>query len=319
MLKMSGKSFLVKAAVAVGATALLAVPLTGSAAQAKPPPTASPAPRGDLRPVQQYYVSLGDSYAVGYQPTWTTGIGGFVYQVPPLARSRGYNLKVVQFGCGGATTESLVTQIGCKRDPAHPFQVPDFHPYPNTTQIAAATAFIQEHRGQIGLITVSIGGNDVTACVKSGSPIPCIAAATAKIKLRVAQVARQLRAAAGPGVPMIGTTYPDVVLGQWVNPGGAAAKGLANLSVVAFKSFINPALKTAYAAGQGQFIDVTAATGAYGPMTTKEYLAPWGVIPKPVADVCRISWYCTRHDIHLHTDGYTIMAAMIAAKLPKRR
>ena len=36
------------------------------------------------------------------------------------------------------------------------------------------------------------------------------------------------------------------VWGQWVNPGGASGRALANLSLVGFKTFINPALKAAY-------------------------------------------------------------------------
>ena len=56
--------------------------------------------------------------------------------------------------------------------------------------------------------------------------------------------------AAGPRVPLIGLTYPDVVLGAYVypkQPAPTAAISLANLSVVAFKSLINPALTKAYA------------------------------------------------------------------------
>src|ERR687894_546635 len=75
--------------------ALLALP---AAAQAK-----------DKR---QYYVSLGDSYATGYQPT-AVGQGantrnGFAYQIPKLAKRRGHDLKLVNFGCGGETTVSLL-------------------------------------------------------------------------------------------------------------------------------------------------------------------------------------------------------------------
>ena len=66
---------------------------------------------------RQLYVSVGDSYASGYQPT---GVGqgrntrnGFADQVPAVAARRGYRLKLVNFGCGGATTGSLITTTGC--------------------------------------------------------------------------------------------------------------------------------------------------------------------------------------------------------------
>ncbi len=78
-------------------------------------PAASPAAAG--QPPKGHYVSLGDSYASGYQPT---GVGqgrntrnGFAYQVPAVAERRGHRLKLVNFGCAGATTTSLVSVKGC--------------------------------------------------------------------------------------------------------------------------------------------------------------------------------------------------------------
>jgi ABC-type nitrate/sulfonate/bicarbonate transport system substrate-binding protein len=63
----------------------------------------------------QYYVSLGDSYASGYQPTTGNSTAGFAYQVPRYAKARGYRLTLVNFGCGGATTRSLLSQKGCPK------------------------------------------------------------------------------------------------------------------------------------------------------------------------------------------------------------
>ena len=262
----------------------------------------------------QYYVSLGDSYAAGYQP----GIGntrqGFVYQVPVLAKKRGYNLKVVNFGCGGATTKSMMEQVGCPKAGLGPGAKPF-----KKTQVDAATAFIRANRKKVALITVSISGNDVTKCVNADDPIACVAEAQEAIKANVGDAARQLRKAAGSKPVLVGTTYPNVVLGAWVNPGGADAQGLANLSVVAFKNLINPTLKESYAAGKGTLVDVTAATGAYGDMSVMKTLAPYGSIPKPVADVCKVSWYCSKRDIHANKAGYRIIAGLVAAELPKAR
>ncbi len=274
----------------------------------------SAAPNADAAS-QQLYVSLGDSYAVGYQPGLGPTRNGFVYQVPGLVKSRGYNLKVVNFGCGGATTKSLIKQVGCNRRALGP----GAKPYPKQTQLAAATKFIKANRSKIALITVSIGGNDVTACAKSAAPIDCVVAVTAGINKNVTAAAKALRAAAGAKPKIVGTTYPDVLLGAWVNPGGDGAKNLANLSVIAFKSLINPALKKAYGSVKGSLVDVTAATGAYGSMTVFEKLAPYGSIPKPVADVCKISYYCDKGDIHLRTSGYRIIAKLVAGELPKRK
>ena len=66
---------------------------------------AMPAAAHAAKPKRQLYVSVGDSYASGFQPTGP-GKGantrnGFAYQVPKLAAARGYDFKLVNFGCGG--------------------------------------------------------------------------------------------------------------------------------------------------------------------------------------------------------------------------
>lgn len=266
-------------------------------------------------PSQQYYVSLGDSYATGYQPTSSAGgtRNGFAYQLPGLAAKRGYRLKLVNFGCGGATSSSilqerLTARARCKGPGA---------PRYTGTQAGAAEAFLRRNRGKVGLITVSIGGNDITACVREPDPVPCVGRALPKVERNLATLLSRLRRAAGPKVRIVGITYPDVILGQWVGEG--ANQDLAKLSVVAFRSLINPALKKRYEAAGGRFVDVTRATGAYTPLEQTVDVPPYGTIPAAVADVCRLSYYCSDRDIHATTAGYQIIAELIANTLPRRR
>ena len=186
-----------------------------------------------------------------------------------------------------------------------------------TTQLVAAEAFITAHAGHVALITVSIGGNDVTACAAQASPIPCVATAVTTISTNVTTLASGLRTAAGPTVPIIGLTYPDVILGSYVypkHPASAATIGLANLSVTAFKSLINPALSKAYASVYGALIDVTAATGGYTPLTTTTTLKPYGTIPVAVAKVCALTWFCAQGNIHATNAGYALIGKLIVAK-----
>jgi lysophospholipase L1-like esterase len=255
-----------------------------------------------------YYVSLGDSYSVGYQPS-RGATPGYTAVV-----AKATHLTLVNFGCGGATTTSLVSATGC----------PDVLPhtaggvtYPTTTQEAAAVSFLTAHRGHIGLITVSIGGNDVTACASQANPIPCVSTAVSGIKTNVTTLASTLRAAAGPGVPLIGLTYPDVILGSYVfptHPATASTISLAKLSVVAFRSLINPALAKAYAAGSGTLVDVTKATGAYVPLTRTVRVRPYGTIPAAVASVCTLTWFCAQGNIHATTKGYTLIGKLVSAR-----
>jgi hypothetical protein len=88
---------------------------------------------------------------------------------------------------------------------------------------------------------------------------------------------------------------------------------------VAFQSLINPALATAYTSGQAQFIDVTAATGAYGPLTDLTDLAPYGMIPVPVAKVCQLTHFCEQQDIHPNEMGYKVIADLVYDAFVKAR
>ena len=258
---------------------------------------------------EKWYVALGDSYAVGYQPGIgaTSGYTGYV--------AAHEHLRLANFGCGGATTASILQAIGCT-PPYGPSAGTGAEAYPTTTQEAAAAAFITAHAGRIGLITVSIGGNDITHCAQTANPVACVATVTPQIKANLTALAADLRHAAGPHVPIVGLTYPDVLLGQWVAKPPDIA--LATLSVTAFKGIVNPTLSSAYTSAGATFVDVTAATGAYVALTTTVRLAPYGRIPVAVASVCRLSYYCTEGNIHLHTTGYDVMGRLITAAVAKK-
>ena len=189
--------------------------------------------------------------------------------------------------------------------------------YPTQTQIAAADAFITAHKGHIGLITVSISGNDVTACARSTNPLSCVSTAVQGITTNVTTLAGDLRAAAGPNVPIIGSTYPDVVLGSYVyptNPPSAAAVNVAKLSVPAFRLLINPALAKAYGSVSGVLVDVTRASGSYIPLTETAHIPVFGTVPVAVANVCRVAWFCTKGDIHPKSVGYLLIGRLIVAR-----
>lgn len=281
---------------ALAVVAALAIPSAASAAKS------------------QYYVSLGDSYASGYQPTSKTGgtRHGFAYQLPGLAAKRGYKLKLVNFGCGGATSSSILNEklaanAKCKGPGA---------PKYTGTQIAAAEKFLKANKGKVALITVSIGGNDITKCGKVPDAVTCVGTALPEVEKNLATLLKRLRAAGGTKVRLVGITYPDVILGSWV--GENPNQDLAKLSVVAFQSLINPGLKKEYEKAGGTFVDVTKATGAYTPLEQTTTLAPYGVIPVAVAKVCELTFYCTLRDIHPQTAGYTIIADLVAKTLPRR-
>ena len=128
----------------------------------------------------------------GYQP----GKGATPGYATYVARHTG--LTLANFGCAGATTTSLLTTVGC---PAVLPHTAGGMTYPTTTQIAAATAFIAAHKGHVGLITVSIGGNDVVPCVPSGQSHHVRRHGGEHDQNNVTSIASQLRAAAGAEGP----------------------------------------------------------------------------------------------------------------------
>ncbi len=264
---------------------------------------------------KSYYVSLGDSYAAGRVVTGP-GTGkysrdGFAYQLVGKAKKRGYKLQLANFGCGGETSASILTRktkcggLG-----------PGGEKYAGKTQVAAAEKFLKKHRGQVALITVSIGGNDVTACAKEADPVACVGPAMEKVKKNGKKLVKRLRKAAGKKTRIVGITYPDVILGSWV--GDQPNQDLAKLSVVAFKDLLNPALKEIYTSVGGKFVDVTEATGAYSPLEQTTDLAPYGTIPVAVAKVCELTYYCAYRDIHANKAGYALIADLVAKTLPKK-
>lgn len=270
------------------------------------------------QPKKQFYVNLGDSYATGYQPKPSRGSTnrGYANQLVPLARKRGYRFELVNFGCGGATTASLLKQKGCR---AAARAKAGRAPYKGT-QIKAAETFLKANRKRTGLITVSISGNDVTKCAGDPEPVPCVTEATESINTNLKALLERLRKAAGPKVRIVGTTYPDVILGEYLK-NTDAARSLAALSQVAFENIINPALKTQYEAVDGKFVDVTKATGGYDDLASAPLVDVEGSdaqAPQPVATICELTWYCELGDIHARASGYRVIAKLIAKTLPKR-
>lgn len=263
-------------------------------------------------PDPPYYVSLGDSYAQGFQSDGDLS-HGFADQVVDGAEGRGYDFGLVNFGCGGATTASMLEFAGC------PFPARDGPPYGGKTQVEAAEEFLRAHQGQVELITVSIGGNDLFLCAGAPDPVACSAEVIAEIGPKVEEIVSRLRAAAGVDVPIVGTSYVNTLLGRWVYPPNGADLAVALASPVMYRDVFNPVLRNAYQAAGATFVDVTRATGGYGPLEATTVLAPYGTIPTSVARVCELTNYCQHGDIHPNTAGYTLIAELVLATLPERK
>ncbi len=259
-----------------------------------------------------YELTLGDSYSIGYQP----GIGGTPGYTGYLAGKLG--LQPENFGCGGATTTSLLHSVGCG-DPASQHAVA----YSGITQEAAALKFIAAHQGQVKLVTVSIGGNDFDSC----STAACVNAAMPtmgkNVKALVGSLNTALTKASDTSAKIIGLTYPDVDLGLFVyptQPPSSASETQARQSILAFDDLINPTLKKAYlSVSRASFVNVTSAPyksatkGDDTSLSITEQVSPYGTVPVAVGEVCQLTYFCSQGNIHAHTAGYDFIGALVLA------
>ncbi|MGM1061318.1 GDSL-type esterase/lipase family protein [Saccharothrix sp. Mg75] len=275
-------------------------PPTSSAASSEG--SAPPTPSGE-----RVYVSLGDSYATGYRPAADgapagSSEDGFAHLVADRA-----DLRLVNLACSGATSAQLRGEPGCS-----PANRAAGAPDPAGTQLDAAVRELRENRGRVGLVTVVIGGNDLAPCARASDILTCASKAVADVRANLAAVLPALRDAAGDA-PIVGLTYPDVFLGAWVSREFPNGQDLARLSVSLFRDFFNSALKAEYEKVGATFVDVTAETGGYGPLTETTQDPTWGEVPTPVARVCELTYFCDLTDVHPTPEGHEAIAEAVLA------
>lgn len=239
-----------------------------------------------------YYVSLGDSLAQGFQPTADTpGPGtlpgldnGYANQLFRLTRARDKQLRFVKLGCGGETTVTLRFGGICS--------------YSEGSQLDAAVAFLQEHKGRIAFVTIDIGANDVL----SGGGAPAIVA-------NLPPILAALQSAAGPGVPVVGMNYYDpFVAPVWFQTQSLAALQAQVAATVGF----NDLLEGIYQAFGLEVADVESAFSVTD-------LSLLGTTPVNVLRACAWTWACAGppigFDIHANTAGYGVIAGAFLAEL----
>jgi lysophospholipase L1-like esterase len=265
---------------------------SGAASAAPSSPGASPsaAPNGD----EKLYVALGDSLAAGYQP------GGSELRdtaYPALTARRlkadGATLTVENLGCSGETTTSLIEGGKCDFDEG--------------SQLEQAEALLKSRRGEVGLVTIDIGGNDLLRCVRGGADIDtaCVADGVRTVDENLPTILERLGAAAGKDVPVLVLGYynPWVAakaLDQPVKGADAAAKAYARLSTT-----IEDAAKGAGSTFVG--LDEAFATNDTTPTTIGGR-----TVPENAARICTLTNICTARDIHLTDEGAATVARVLA-------
>jgi lysophospholipase L1-like esterase len=249
------------------------------------PPASVAAPR----PRPAWYVALGDSLSRGLQPrSGHAGAGRDTNQGYPDVLARDLGLRLVKLGCPGETTTTMLRGGICYRGGA--------------SQVGAATRFLRAHRSDLALVTVDIGINDVVRCQQE-APGPrsaaCLAAGLAIVERNLPTVVRQVRAAAGPEVPIVALDYyapfvasPDRARAAWSH----------------------------YVTGR---LDATLS-GVLGPLhvTVADTAGAFG-LGRPLAveagEVCRLTWVCSPPpvgaNLHANAAGYRAMAGSVERAL----
>lgn len=258
----------------------------------------------------RYYLSLGDSLAQGMQPN-ASGITldtdqGYADQLYAEERHRIPGLKLVKLGCGGETTTSFLTGKGNSADafllgcnPA------------GGSQMLAAERFLRRHRrpGEVALVTLDIGANDVDGCEHEGAiDTDCVIRGVQHIARNLPVILRRLRRAAAPATPMAAMTLYDPFLTLYLTPDGHQEA----LTSVQYARNVNQGLARLYRAAGFRVAHADRAFRTYDTSRTASLAGQTGPVPVAVAEVCRLTWMCAPApvgpNIHANAAGYHVIA-----------
>jgi lysophospholipase L1-like esterase len=258
-----------------------------------------------------YYLSLGDSLATGFQPD-ANGVGrstanGFDHDLLPGLRLadllHGRDLRLVELGCPGETTTTAIDGGVCAYSGA-------------TSQLDAAVTFLTEHRGHVPLVTVTLGANDVEDCASAaGIDAACVQAGLSAIQPNLARFAEALRKADPDAhTRFIGLNEYDPFLAAFLQ--GTAGQQLATQSVAVVDQ-LNRLLAADYTAAGFRVADVAGAF-RMDDFTDQVTLAGVGQVPVNVANICELTFECAAApvgpNIHPRNSGYRVLAQAIAAR-----
>ncbi|MGH2539569.1 MAG: SGNH/GDSL hydrolase family protein [Actinomycetota bacterium] len=245
------------------------------------------------------YLALGDSLAVGYQPGRGETAKGYVDDLWRSIRQQIPGLSLRNVGCAGETSRSMITgkHSLCR--------------YAAGSQLDAAVRFLERHPDEVSFITIDIGANDVVGrCLDFDTGLidqGCVVDLLPRLNTRITGILDALRAAAGPGVPIVGMTYYVPFLGFWgLVPGGHR---LARADLRAFE-VLNDGLAATYEVAGATVADV-AGTFRIDDFTQTVVVEDRGRLPVNVTRACRWTWFCSeRHfgDPHANRKGYARIA-----------
>jgi lysophospholipase L1-like esterase len=247
------------------------------------------------------YLALGDSLTAGYQAgRGEDKAGGYVGTVLDAWRGRHPDAQLTNLACFGDDTTAMLTGNGSTCS------------YPQGSQLAAALASLRQG-AEIGLVTITIGVNDIYGCTVVGIDSTCLAYVTRTMGAALKSMFAQIRASA-PAALIVALTYYNPLLATSFGtpeapstvPPQTAEPQVATDSAQAFAG-LNRVITTAVTAAGGRVADIA---GAFAVTDTSG-----SPIPVNIQRLCDWTSFCTVGDAHPNDAGYAAMARAVTAVL----
>jgi lysophospholipase L1-like esterase len=258
-----------------------------------------------------FYLDMGASTSIGFQPTGVVGHNGqrtnvgyandLVYRESLV----GVTLTLTEVGCPGDTPQKVL-------DSAQP----DACYTPPQSQLTKSLAFLKAQTGP-GLVTIDLGFNNVRPCLEA-VPVnqACLAAGIAAVGVDLPKIITQLKSAADRQVRFVGLEYFDPYLGFYLDGANGPAQATATLTGM---DQLDELLGSVYTKAGIPIANVPQAFDINENTTVT--LDNVGSIPLNVEKACQLSWFCYGApfgpDDHPNNAGYSLIAASIQAALPK--
>jgi lysophospholipase L1-like esterase len=254
-------------------------------------------------PPVHYYIALGDSLSVGYQPahagqpTNANTSQGYTDDLYATLHAKDPGLVLVKLGCSGETTATMINGGICS--------------YPEGSQLKQAEADLKLYGTAVKYVTIDIGANDVDACAPGGSiDTACIAKGLGTIGANLKTIMSGLHSADGGKPQSVGMSYYDPFLEFYLSGTEGQAVALASVGLLAG---LNSELGSEFSAYGFKSADV-ANTFKSGNFSQPKLDPPYGKIPLNVRYICDFTYMCSQQNIHANPAGYQLIANTFAPK-----